>query len=120
VTAILYILFGVILGVSFILHKYIASGKDNAVKDQRIKDLEENIKKQSGIKDILKAEFENIASKVLEEKNAKTADLNKIFLENVVAPFKIKFDEFKSKVENLQIYEAEKNVGIAERIGETE
>jgi DNA recombination protein RmuC len=111
-SAILYILIGIIVGVSFLLHKYMAVVKDNAAKEQKIKDLEENI----GINDSLKIEFENIASKVLEEKNAKITDLNKISLENVVAPFKVKIDEFKNKVENLQIYEAEKISGLQKEL----
>ncbi|MDR1942664.1 MAG: DNA recombination protein RmuC [Endomicrobium sp.] len=90
--------------------------KDNAAKEQKIKDLEENIKRQFGINDSLKIEFENIASKVLEEKNAKITDLNKTSLENVVAPFKVKIDEFKNKVENLQIYEAEKISGLQKEL----
>jgi len=115
-SAILYILIGIISGVSFILHKYMAVVKDNAAKEQKIKDLEENIKRQLGINDSLKIEFENIASKVLEEKNAKITDLNKTSLENVVAPFKVKIDEFKNKVENLQIYEAEKISGLQKEL----
>ncbi|MDR2818108.1 MAG: DNA recombination protein RmuC [Endomicrobium sp.] len=115
-SAILYILIGIIAGVSFLLHKYMAVVKDNAAKEQKIKDLEENIKRQLGINDSLKIEFENIASKVLEEKNAKITDLNKTSLENVVAPFKVKIDEFKNKVENLQIYEAEKISGLQKEL----
>jgi hypothetical protein len=41
---ILYILIGVITGASFVLYKYMAVVKDNAAKEQKIKDLEENIK----------------------------------------------------------------------------
>lgn len=115
-SAILYILIGIIAGVSFLLHKYMAVVKDNVAKEQKIKDLEENIKRQLGINDSLKIEFENIASKVLEEKNAKITDLNKTSLENVVAPFKVKIDEFKNKVENLQIYEAEKISGLQKEL----
>jgi DNA recombination protein RmuC len=115
-SAILYILIGVIAGTSFLLHKYMAVIKDNAAKEQKIKDLEENIKRYLNINDSLKIEFENIASKVLEEKNAKITDLNKTSLENVVAPFKVKIDEFKNKVENLQIYEAEKISGLQKEL----
>ncbi|MDR2812123.1 MAG: DNA recombination protein RmuC [Endomicrobium sp.] len=110
--AILYILIGVIAGASFFLYKYMSVVKDNAAKEQKIEDLEENIKRQLSLNDSLKVEFENIASKVLEEKNAKITDLSKTSLESVVAPFKVKIDEFKNKVENLQIYEAEKISGL--------
>jgi DNA recombination protein RmuC len=114
--AILYILIGVVVGASFVLFKYMSAIKNIAAKEQRIKDLEENIKQQSGINDTLKIEFENIASKVLEEKNAKITDLNKNSLESVVAPFKVKIDEFKNKVENLQVYEAEKMSGLQKEL----
>jgi DNA recombination protein RmuC len=113
---ILYILIGVIFGIFFISFKYISAIKDIAAKEQKIKDLEENLKQQSGINNSLKIEFENIASKVLEEKNAKITDLNKNSLENIVVPFKIKIDEFKNKVENLQIYEAEKISGLQKEL----
>jgi DNA recombination protein RmuC len=105
---ILAFLFGIITGICLLIFKYIALSKDNAAKEQRINDLSDNINNRSRIDNGLKVEFENIASKVLEEKNSKVVDLNRISLENVVAPFKIKIDEFKNKVENLQIYEAEK------------
>jgi DNA recombination protein RmuC len=114
--AILYTLIGVAVGVYFFLRKYVAIIKDNAAKEQKIKDLDENIKRQLGINDSLKIEFENIATKILEEKNAKITDLNKTSLENVVAPFKVKIDEFKSKVENFQIYEAEKISGLQKEL----
>jgi len=101
-------LLGTAAGICLFLFKYISVLKDNAAKEQKIKNLTENIEKQSQFNNSLKIEFENIASKVLEQKNAKITDLNKISLENVVAPFKVKIDEFRNKIENLQIYEAEK------------
>jgi DNA recombination protein RmuC len=113
---ILYALIGIIVGISSVLFKYMSAIKNIAAKEQRIKDLEENLNRQSGINDALKIEFENVASKVLEEKNAKITDLNKASLENVVMPFKIKIDEFKNKVENLQIYEAEKMSGLQKEL----
>jgi predicted small secreted protein len=54
---ILYVLIGIVIGISFVLFKYISAIKDIAVKEQRIKDLEENLKQQSGIKDSLKIEI---------------------------------------------------------------
>jgi DNA recombination protein RmuC len=82
--------------------------KDNAAKEQEIKNLTEQIEKQSKLNENLKMEFENIASKVLEEKNTQITNLNKISLESVMSPFKVKIDDFRNKIENLQIYEAEK------------
>jgi DNA recombination protein RmuC len=113
---ILAFLLGIVLGVSILIFKYISILKENAAKDQKIKDLNDNISNQTKINDILKIEFENIASKVLEEKNSKISDLNKASLENVVTPFKAKMDEFKNKVDALQLYEAEKISGLQKEL----
>ncbi|MDR3275195.1 MAG: DNA recombination protein RmuC [Endomicrobium sp.] len=94
------------------MFKYISVLKDNAAKEQKINNLSENAAKYAQLNDNLRVEFENIASKVLEEKNAKIADFNKNSLENVMMPFKVKIDEFRNKIETLQIYEAEKLSGL--------
>jgi DNA recombination protein RmuC len=88
--------------------KYITILKDNILKEQKINDLINNINDKSKINDSLKTEFKNIASKILEEKNEIIINSNKISLENVMAPFKTKIDEFKNKIDKLHIYEAEK------------
>lgn len=108
IISVLLFLFGIALGICLSIYKYIFVTKDNAAKEQKIKNLTEQIEKQSKLNENLKIEFENIASKVLEEKNTQITNLNKNSLENIVNPFKVKIDEFRSKIENLQIYEAEK------------
>ncbi|GHT58862.1 DNA recombination protein RmuC [Endomicrobiia bacterium] len=113
---VLAFLIGIVVGISLLIFKYIALSKDCAAKEQKISDLTDSISNQSRVNNSLKIEFENIASKILEEKNAKVADINKASLENIVAPFKIKIDEFKNKVENLQIYEAEKMSGLQKEL----
>jgi DNA recombination protein RmuC len=82
--------------------------KDNILKEQKINNLINDINDKSKINDSLKIEFKNIASKILEEKNEVIINSNKISLENVIAPFKTKIDEFKNKIDKLHIYEAEK------------
>jgi DNA recombination protein RmuC len=109
-------LLGIATGICLLIFKYIALSKSYAAKEQKINDLTDNVNNQSQINSNLKVEFENIASKVLEEKNAKVADINKASLENIVAPFKVKIDEFKNKVENLHIYEAEKMSGLQKEL----
>jgi DNA recombination protein RmuC len=99
-----------------VFKKYISILKDNAAKSQRICDLTENIDKQAQFHTKLKIEFENIASKVLEEKGTKIANFSKSSLENVMIPFKIKIDEFKNKIENLHVYEAEKMSGFQKEL----
>ncbi|MDR2666348.1 MAG: DNA recombination protein RmuC [Endomicrobium sp.] len=108
IISVLLFLFGITLGICLSIYRYIFVTKDNATKEQKIKNLTEQIEKQSKLNENLKIEFENIASKVLEEKNTQITNLNKNSLENIVTPFKVKIDEFRSKIENLQIYEAEK------------
>ncbi|MDR0800801.1 MAG: DNA recombination protein RmuC [Endomicrobium sp.] len=116
ITSILFFLSGIAAGACLFALKHISLSKDNAAKEQKINDLMENIEKQTYLNNNLKIEFENIASKVLEEKNAKITDLNRNSLENIVAPFKMKIDEFRNKIENLQIYEAEKISGLQKEL----
>ncbi|MDR3330778.1 MAG: DNA recombination protein RmuC [Endomicrobium sp.] len=106
--SILAFLFGLAVGSCFFIVKCMPILKDNAAKEQKINDLTDNIKTQANLGNNIRMEFENIASKVLEGKNIKIADLNRASLENVMSPFRIKIDEFKNKIDNFQIYEAEK------------
>jgi DNA recombination protein RmuC len=99
-----------------VFRKYISVLKDSAAKNQKICDLTENIGKQAQFHNTMKIEFENIASKILEEKGTKIADFSKNSLENVILPFKIKIDEFKNKIENLHVYEAEKMSGFQKEL----
>jgi DNA recombination protein RmuC len=112
ISSILLFIIGVLTGACLLVFKYISVLKDNAAKEQKINNLSENAAKYAQLNDNLRVEFENIASKVLEEKNAKIADFNKNSLENVMMPFKVKIDEFRNKIETLQIYEAEKLSGL--------
>ncbi|MDR1418368.1 MAG: DNA recombination protein RmuC [Endomicrobium sp.] len=106
--SVLLFILGLVIGNILFIRKYITISKDIAAKKQKIDDLTETLKNQENLNSSLKTQFENIASKVLEEKNAKIIDLNKISLETIVSPFKTKIDEFKTKVDLLQVYEAEK------------
>ena len=116
IISILLFLFGIAVGVCLSTLKYISLSKDNAAKEQKINDLTENIEKQTCLSNNLKIEFENIASKVLEEKNAKITNINLNSLESIVAPVKVKIDEFRNKIENFQIYEAEKISGLQKEL----
>ncbi|WP_052571369.1 DNA recombination protein RmuC [Endomicrobium proavitum] len=86
--------FGALSAAIFFIYK-------SSAKTQKIKDLQEDIQKRANLEESLKTEFENIASKVLEQKNSKISDLNKQALENVVSPFKEKIKEFQDKVEKI-------------------
>ena len=104
---IMIFLAGAACGAAFLVFRYVSALKENAAKEQKIKDLTEELAKQSGMQGSLKIEFENIASKILEDKSVKFSDMNKRELDGIVAPFKEKIDEFKNKVESIHIYENE-------------
>lgn len=98
-------LLGAACGAAFFIFRYIGVSKENAAKEQKIKDLTENLEKQNGMRDSLKTEFENIASKIMDDKSVKLSDMNKRELDTIVAPFKEKIDEFKNKVESIHNFE---------------
>jgi DNA recombination protein RmuC len=102
---IIVFLLGAACGAAFFIFRFINISKDNAAKEQKIKDLSQEIEKQSKIQDSLKIEFENIASKILEDKSSKFSDMNKRELDGIVTPFKEKIDEFRNKVESMHISE---------------
>ncbi|MCL2389342.1 MAG: DNA recombination protein RmuC [Elusimicrobia bacterium] len=91
--------FGVITGVLALGFKYVKALKDNAAKTQKIQDLLEASQTQNG----LKLEFENIASKIMEDKSSKLTELNKTALESVISPFKEKMEDFKNKVNEAHL-----------------
>ncbi len=101
-----------VAGVLF-MAKYINAAKDNSAREQKIKDLTDELAKQESVREALKTEFENIASKVLEEKNSKISEMNRQTLETVVSPFKEKMDEFKNKVESMHVYETQQRAVLS-------
>jgi DNA recombination protein RmuC len=98
---IIMFILGAFCGAAFFIFRYMAAVKENAAKEQKIKDLTEKLEKQDEIRLALKTEFENIALKIMEDKSAKLSDMNKKELDGIVAPFKEKIDEFKNKVESM-------------------
>ncbi len=116
ITSIFLFLSGIAAGICLFAFKYISLSKDNAAKEQKIQNLTENIENQTRLGSNLKNEFENIASKVLEEKTAKITDLNRTSLESIVSPFKVKIDEFRNRIEDLNTYEAEKISGLRKEL----
>ncbi|OEG71391.1 hypothetical protein ATZ36_14830 [Candidatus Endomicrobiellum trichonymphae] len=116
ITSIFLFLSGIAAGICLFAFKYISLSKDNAAKEQKIQNLTENIENQTRLGSNLKSEFENIASKVLEEKTAKITDLNRTSLESIVSPFKVKIDEFRNRIEDLNTSEAEKISGLRKEL----
>jgi DNA recombination protein RmuC len=116
ITSIFLFLSGIAAGICLFAFKYISLSKDNAAKEQKIQNLTENIENQTRLSSNLKNEFENIASKILEEKNAKITDLNRTSLESIVSPFRVKIDEFRNRIEDLNTSEAEKISGLRKEL----
>lgn len=112
ITSIFLFLSGIAAGICLFAFKYISLSKDNAAKSQKIYDLTENIEKQAQLGSNLKIEFENIAAKVLEEKNTKLVNSNKNSLESIISPLKEKIEEFKSKIGDFKNYETAQISGL--------
>lgn len=70
--------------------------KEQKHADEKLKQLEEN-------KQILKQEFENLANEIFETKGKSFTEQNKASLDALLNPFKQQINEFKGKVEHLQL-----------------
>ena len=64
----------------------------------------------------LKAEFKNLAEKILAEKSADFEKNGKMQLDALIAPLKVKFDEFKVNAEAARRQTNENNIKLAEQI----
>ncbi len=61
--------------------------------------LETNKKDIESLQDKFRQEFENLASRLLEEKSGKFLELNKTNMDAILSPLKEKIEDFKKKVE---------------------
>ena len=52
-------------------------------------------------KALLKKEFENLANKILEDKGRALSEQHKQSIENVLSPFKVQIQDFRTKVEDI-------------------
>lgn len=64
----------------------------------------------------LNLEFENIASKILEEKTEKFTNLNKLNLDNILKPFGDNIDSFRKKVEEVYINESKERFSLGREL----
>lgn len=63
-------------------------------------------------------EFQNIASKILEEKTKKFTDVNKKSLETILKPLEENIDKFKKQVEDSYSNEAKERFSLGEQVKE--
>lgn len=61
----------------------------------------EQLKQLDEQKSILKKEFENLANKIFEEKGKAFSEISSKSLDNLLDPFKLQMNEFRTKVEDI-------------------
>ena len=73
-------------------------------------EFKENAEKQ------LSSQFKLVASEILEEKSRKFTDQNKINLDQLLEPLKIKISEFQGKVQEVYIQEGKDRSALSEQV----
>lgn len=61
-------------------------------------------------------EFENIASKILEEKTEKFTNINRINLDSILKPFGENIDSFRKKVEDVYLNESRERFSLGQEL----
>ncbi len=69
-----------------------------------------------GLHKQLNLEFENIASKILEEKSEKFTNLNRINLDSILRPFGDNIDLFRKKVEEVYFSESRERFSLGQEL----
>lgn len=90
---------------------------DLAIASERLADNIENRKKEiEGLHRQLNLEFENIASKILDEKSEKFTNLNRLNLDSILKPFGDNIDSFKKKVEEIYLIESRERFSLGQEL----
>ena len=90
---------------------------DLAIANERLAENIENRKKDiEGLHNQLNLEFENIASKILDEKTEKFTYLNQVNLDSILKPFGDNIDSFKKKVEDIYISESRERFSLGQEL----
>lgn len=91
-----------------------AANRDLATLGERLQNREtELLKGKEEIQELLeknKAEFENLARRILDEQSVKFSDKNREKLDEVLRPFQVKIQEFREKVESTHREQSERFV----------
>jgi DNA recombination protein RmuC len=80
------------------------------------KNLKEQIDNLNAAKDQMKLEFQNLASKIFEEKGKTFAEQNKTNLDLILTPFRQQMNDFKAKVEEVYDKEGKERFSLTEEI----
>ena len=78
--------------------------------------FDEYKKEVEEIQDKLKIQFENLASRILDEKSQKFTELNKQNLDVILSPLKEKITAFENKVNEVYIAETRERSALSEQI----
>ena len=76
----------------------------------------ERIEFREDTKEQLSNQFKTLASEILEEKSKKFTDQNKINLDQILGPLKIKISEFQGKVQEVYIQESKDRSALSEQV----
>lgn len=87
--------------------------REIAAKDQEIKNLREI---NEGQEEKLRTQFENLATKILDETTKKFTDQNKVNLNNILDPLGVKIKEFEKKVNDTYVKGTKERSTLAEQI----
>ena len=87
--------------------------REIAAKDQEIKNLREI---NEGQEEKLRTQFENLATKILDDTTKKFTDQNKVNLNNILDPLGVKMKEFEKKVNDTYVKSTKERSTLAEQI----
>ena len=76
----------------------------------------ERLEFREDTKEQLSNQFKTLASEILEEKSKKFTDQNKINLDQILGPLKIKISEFQGKVQEVYIQEGKDRSALSEQV----
>jgi DNA recombination protein RmuC len=88
----------------------------NARQQEQHKHNEEKIRLLQDAENQLKAQFENLAHKIFEERGKQFAEHNKVSIETLVNPLKEQLGEFKNRVESVYDNETKDRISLREEI----
>lgn len=100
--------------------KVIGLGNELAAAKANYRNLEEKLTEHKAeIEELqarFKTEFENLATKILDEKSRKFTEQNKENLDNILNPLKEKISDFEKKVNEVYISETKDRSALAEQL----
>lgn len=97
---------------------YAKNAELSAVNESLQQSLETQKQEITKIQEESKIQFENLASRILEEKTEKFTTLNQLNLKNILDPFQEKISELKNRVNEAYEKENKERFSLAEKVKE--